>query len=200
MSPNLKEMLKSGDLRRRIMMDQQDNDLTLTSIDFDQKYKIQDILSNRGEGKIDFNIQGPPTHKEARATPSKLKSTRTLKNSIAFYKMNSGSTKPPTTAHQSFRSAVSRNSKIAWPNHSVHKKDTAKSNLRYSVIRDSKRATILDFDTVSLSSPTQIQISTPASPQNKAKSSRLHRPQARTQLVSPQPKLSHQFSEPFSDK
>lgn len=51
---DLKSMLKSGELRHRIIKDHHQKGLNLQSIDFDQRYNIQDILSYSGHGKIDF--------------------------------------------------------------------------------------------------------------------------------------------------
>lgn len=58
--PDLKAMLKTGELRHQIIKDHHKKDLNLKSIDFAHKYNIQDIISSKGQGKIDFSSAKKP--------------------------------------------------------------------------------------------------------------------------------------------
>ena len=113
-------MLKTGELRHRIVKDHLQKDLNLGSIDFDQKYKIQDILQNKGDGKIVF--------KSIRHSDRKPKQQviQSVKSPVAIYKQATGSTKHQTLTQQSTKCPSSPN-KVARLSLSLHKKETAAS-------------------------------------------------------------------------
>lgn len=76
---DFKSMLRTGELRHQIIKDHHKNDLNLKSIKFNRKYNIQDILCNKGQGKIDFGSPKNDTSKKVAKQP-------TIQSTIDVYK------------------------------------------------------------------------------------------------------------------
>lgn len=89
-SPNLKTMLKTGQLRHQIIKDHQKKDLNLQSIDFSKKYNIQDILSNRGDGKITFAPSKQPDSRLTSPKPLKLAKHQIIQSVLIYDQASKG--------------------------------------------------------------------------------------------------------------
>lgn len=137
--PNMRSMIRSGELLHKIIKDNPDKPLNLSSIDFKRKYRIQDIMSNKGFGKLSF-----ASHRPSKA-PS-VNPLSTLQSTIDIYKQPS---KMQVKTLNSSKLSINFDtfSRNHLPNQKLH---TDSSNQPFISFRESLRCNDVISDSLSL--------------------------------------------------